>query len=573
MAAHVRYVKPRNGVFQYVRRVPKSVLELPVAFERCFKSQPLFRRSLKTKDRSAIFAAAQAANDEFEALVADALGKKPPAIKRPARALRSVTQADLDRITEQFREMTVTPYNQAYLRADASERYRDDYERMFTELETYAEEITAALQPGAVEAENGPTTPRSSAIRVIEEQGFDAPQGSDDFNLIVAAIRAGRIAGLRHVQELAEGKAAPPAKKARVEKRSGGLTLREATDRYISHKGFSGKPQSEINLCLKIFESLIGSKPLAELKRADFTTYVDHLSQQVVGGKSADSVTRPVSAQTVKKRLGIFRAVINFAITRDWFEGPNPAAGIDISAFVKKPDKAVMPDKRRFKIDELNAVLRHPWFTGCKSAKEPHIPGTHRLKGAEFWVPITAIFTGCRASELGGLKLSEVVLEGETPHLVIRPNEYRPIKNSEARDVPLLDALVELGFKDYVQRIAKTGADRVFPDWTSPPSRAADWGNSKLVRAFNRTVVPTMLKQTLPAGARVETTFHNLRGTFKGMLVSSPKSLHPNIINEVLGHAKGEMDARYVGKVPIDVTYDAIRDCNYKGLILPPPPP
>jgi len=47
------------------------------------------------------------------------------------------------------------------------------------------------------------------------------------------------------------------------------------------------------------------------------------------------------------------------------------------------------------------------------------------------------------------------------------------------------------------------------------------------------------------------------------------RSIHANIINNVIGHAKGEMDSRYVGSLPIEVTYSAIHMCDYKGLVLP----
>ena len=329
------------------------------------------------------------------------------------------------------------------------------------------------------------------------------------------------------------------------------------------------KPASEVELSLSLFEKIVGSKALGALSRSDFSRYVEHLANQVVGGKSEGSIVRSASAQTVKKRLGILRAAINFAIDRDWFSGSNPASGVKVDAFVRKPDKALMPDKRGFKIAELNSLFAYPWFTGCKSAAETHLVGDHRLSGAEYWVPIVALYTGCRASELGGLRVAEVILDDTHPHFLIRANTYRSIKNAEARNVPMLDALMKLGFADYVVRIKDSGADRLFPDWHKGAGDSSGWGNSKLIRSFNRTVIPTALKGTLSPDARTEVTFHNLRSAFKTMLVSQDQGIHPNIINDVIGHAKGEMDSRYVGSLPIEVTYSAIHMCDYKGLVLP----
>lgn len=133
-------------------------------------------------------------------------------------------------------------------------------------------------------------------------------------------------------------------------------------------------------------------------------------------------------------------------------------------AFAKTANKAIMPDKRRLQISELNAIFAHPWFTGCRSATETNKPGQFRLTGAEFWVPIVALFTGCRAAELGGLKVSEVMMEGPCPHLIIRDNEYRRTKSKRTRRVPVLDALIAMGFPAYVHRIRAGGHDRLFPD-------------------------------------------------------------------------------------------------------------
>jgi integrase len=246
-----------------------------------------------------------------------------------------------------------------------------------------------------------------------------------------------------------------------------------------------------------------------------------------------------------------------------------------VSAFVKRVDRSVMPVKRRFKVTELNKLFQHPWFTGCRSATETHQPGNHRLNGAEYWGPIVALLTGCRAAELAGLRIADVRLDDPHPHLLIRHNQYRGIKNGEAREVPIIEMLAEHGFGDYFERIARTGADRLFSDWkgkAAPAGGQPAWSNGPMMRAFNRTVVPAALGEELVTGARLEVTFHGLRGAFKTMLSTHDPAININIINEVVGHAKSELDARYIGKLPIEDTYPAIKGCRYKGLVLPSVP-
>ncbi len=283
-----------------------------------------------------------------------------------------------------------------------------------------------------------------------------------------------------------------------------------------------------------------------------------------------------MSSSTLKKKLGLLRAAINHAIETDNYAGVNPAARIDAGRFTKPVPKALMPDKRPFTVHELQLLLQHPWFTGCESVSRSHSPGEHRLNGMHFWVPVLAMHTGCRAGELGGLRLSEVRLDHQHPHLVIQDNVYRTTKGSYRRSVPILDVLLDLGFGNFVERIARADHDRLFHDWKAPAGRteagATAWSNGSLIRAFNRTVVPQQLGTILAEGARQEVTFHGFRGAFKTLLGRSEYNLPENYKHEVIGHAKSALDKRYIQEIPLEDTYPAMRACAYERLQLPPAP-
>jgi integrase len=212
------------------------------------------------------------------------------------------------------------------------------------------------------------------------------------------------------------------------------------------------------------------------------------------------------------------------------------------------------------------------------SRNRSHEAGEVRLTGAHYWAPVVALFTGCRAAELGGLKLNEIHLSGPHPHIHIRDNEYRRTKGGYARFVPLLDALLELGFGEYVEAIRARGNDRLFPDWQSPKSTGnfdkddAAWSNASVIRAFNRTVIKHRLGEVLPADARREVTFHSFRGAFKSMISRSRFGININAINDVIGHAKLREDPRYVD-VPIEESHEALHACRWDDLVVPSAPP
>ncbi len=144
--------------------------------------------------------------------------------------------------------------------------------------------------------------------------------------------------------------------------------------------------------------------------------------------------------------------------------------------------------------------------------------------------------------------------------------------------MPIIDELFQLGFGEYVNSVRRAGAIRLFPDWISPKSKNgfdradAAWSNASWVRKFNRNVVPFAMGDRLPDNTRSPVTFHSFRGAFKAMLGLHQPHVAPNIINEVIGHSKGEMDNRYVGVVALEETYPAIRACRWNGLILPSSP-
>ena len=574
--------KAKSGVWMYERRVPKAIRDDPSAFIH-FDSKPLFRRSLLTKVHAEAFEPASRVHAEFEKKLRRALGEPDiSVVTPPSRLLKQVTQSDIDRIAQRYRELTRSRFERAQLLADSDPDAADELKRLHYQLEMDAAEINSILVDRKRPAELSPyEAPADTARWIIGNEGYDAPEGSVAFGSIANAVRSGTIKGYSDIDAMAKGLAIP-----KLEADSGSetppMTISEAVERYLIHGSFPPKTATEAKLALKQFISVVGNKSIESLKRADFQKFLEFLAGQKVGGRSAGSVKRPMSKQTLQKRLGFLRSAIRHAIERGWFVDPshggepiNPASGLKLDAYVAKADPAVTPPKRRFKIDELNRIFAYPWFAGCKSPSDTHTPGTYRLQGSEYWAPVVALYTGARASELGGMAIGEVKITDAHPHFVIRDNEFRRTKRGNIRNVPILDALFELGFGEYYERVAASGASRLFPDWHCPKGSErsgredAAWSNAKIIRAFNRTVIPSALKGEFVTGSRQPVTFHSFRGAFKALLNDARYKLSRNLINEVIGHKKDEMDERYIGEHPIEETYPAIRSCKYSGLIIP----
>lgn len=313
--------------------------------------------------------AAEAVSREFESLVARAKGK-PLRIEAPtARSLRKLTETDLEAIQERYRDLTARPFENAHLYADSVEGAAEDLERMHYELGQYAEELSEALKPGAKKSSvESIDTPAEAAAFIIQNEGFDTTIDTPDFARIVSAVRSGMKQGYERIAALADGTALPKTSDARPKAdTSKSITIGEAVALYLDHKNLPSKTVAEVNLALRIFHEVVGDKALDKLTRDDFKRYVEHLAGLKVGGKSAGSIERPISAQTVKKRLSLLRSAITLAEHRGWHSGTNPAAAINVDVWVKPRDRTLMPDKRGFTVGELNRLFKHPWFTGCLS--------------------------------------------------------------------------------------------------------------------------------------------------------------------------------------------------------------
>jgi integrase len=92
-----------------------------------------------------------------------------------------------------------------------------------------------------------------------------------------------------------------------------------------------------------------------------------------------------------------------------------------------------------------------------------------------------------------------------------------------------------------------------------------------VIRSFNQTLIPKALDGLLVEGARRAVTFHGFRGAFKTLLMMNKYGIQPNYVHEVVGHEKSNLDARYIGEIPLAETYPAVRACHYEGLVLPRP--
>jgi integrase len=584
-----------GGVWYFERRVPLDVILSVDAWQRVFGGKKLWRKSLRTRNLIDAVERYYDVATEFEAFLADARG----AIAAPTVLAHAQPQETSVLTTDEYtalgyreHKIITSGWSQLSAKSNVSAKFAEKFEADSAEYMANRPRRLEQIRNRNLRSVSGADWPlpfsRASEINV--ENGYNMSLESNRFGVLVGVIRGAMLRADADIVEIINGSLTSPSSASPVARDAAKInralarrtpTISETVKTYVDAGGSNNKlavrTKNGMHQALDEFVAAVGDKQLHHITRADVQRFLQLEGAKSVGGKTPSSIKRPMSPATVKKKMTFLRSAVAMAIDRENFEDANPFATVKVAGYVKAVNKAVTPDKRAFSLSELRTLLSHPWFVGCEDTSDRGSlrPGAHRLNDARFWGPILALYTGCRVGELGGLRLSEVFLDDDHPHIQIQPNRYRGIKNNKPRTVPILDALRSLGFDQYLRTVLATGADRVFPDW-SPPKRIsldgdsdALWSSSKWPKAFNRTILPAALKGTLDPDMRRPVTLHSFRGSFKRLLEDSDIPKH--YVDDIIGHAKSEIDQRYSGTRSIDFLSDRTRMLEYKNLSITTP--
>ncbi|MER9689674.1 site-specific integrase [Mesorhizobium sp. M0139] len=182
-----------------------------------------------------------------------------------------------------------------------------------------------------------------------------------------------------------------------------------------------------------------------------------------------------VSAKTVKdSNLSALKVVFGWGVANG-LVGHNPATGVTL-----KVGKPARHRSKGFSDEEAKTIL-----SGALS----HERGQENPKtfAAKRWIPWLCAFTGARVGELAQLRKQDVTLRGDVWVIRITP-EAGTVKTNEAREVPLHQQVIDLGFPAFVQEAA---SGHLFLKVDPPENvRGALRGLKNRLAEFGRTFVP-----------------------------------------------------------------------------------
>ncbi len=312
--------------------------------------------------------------------------------------------------------------------------------------------------------------------------------------------------------------------------------LRDVLPQWTASRARKPATVKAAQKALALYEAAIGDPPIASLTRPQG---VDMRASLLAGG---------VSAKTARDRFDFIKGFLNFAALELELIPKNPWTGLRIEYTTTNPRKP-------WTTESLGALFSRPLFTAYA------VPSAWGAGAdAAYWMPLLALYSGARVSELAQLRTIDVETVDGVPMLRITNEEAsgNVLKTDAARrTTPIHSELIRLGFLEYVEALRQAGAARLWPALPLLKGKPGNYFSSW----FNTT------QREAPEGARKLPDFHSFRHTVRSKLASAKVS--EPMMNVLVGHEIGGSEGArtYTHRTPADLQ-EAVEAIAYPGVEL-----
>jgi integrase len=310
------------------------------------------------------------------------------------------------------------------------------------------------------------------------------------------------------VDQITQGLVTAPVIKFNSTPEGCGYDLVDVKDHYLRLKGV-GKDQkffSMVDRNIRYLIEAIGNRDLTAYNSSDGAKFRDYLC------------SRGLVRSSVKRAFASLRPMINLMIQEQGLDVHNPLAN------------TYMPD-------DLNTSKRKPIpLLEIRNVQSLCTNMDDDIR----WVVALVSDTGLRLAEACGLELSDVVLDGPIPHLIIRANSCRNLKTrASERKVPLVGAALWAAERAY--RVAyRRESEFLFSRYTKGGTCNANSASA----ALNK-----WMKSYVDEGCVIHSFRHSMRDRLRAVECPS------DIVDQIGGWSRSSVGENYGSGYPLKVLH------------------
>lgn len=285
--------------------------------------------------------------------------------------------------------------------------------------------------------------------------------------------------------------------------------------------------------------------PMSQITKGDIGYYIHDLRSRQHFDIETQSMVRKIKDRTIQhKYLASLGTLFEYA--QNIFAYPKveiPTIGHGV--FTKKDyKKTVYKSKYKpFTENELSIIFNPNSFL-------------KQQRPADFWLPLLAIFTGCRIAELCQLTLTDITKIAEIWTISINDDENKKIKTEASRRIiPVHPILIKLGFLEYIED-AKSYGGMLFPYLTA--NKFGNYSETPSER-FGKYLDSLNIKDP-------KKVFHSFRGTVNSRF--KDLGVHEGTRCQVMGHEyETTNDTNYTEPHSLQYIYEIlINNLNFNDI-------
>lgn len=303
------------------------------------------------------------------------------------------------------------------------------------------------------------------------------------------------------------------------------------------------KNRNDTDRVFRLAEEALGKRanlPLTKLENADARAVRDHMLKRTKAGKSGDTI-KPSS---VRRELNVLASAWKVALKG--FDLNRNAKAINIFEGLNIPQERAQSqqDER----DPLPYPVIKAMWTKLETAREK--AGGTLPQQRIIWRLLAG--TGCRESEIAGLRVKDLNLSAPIPHLKVAWHEDRRVKNkTSVRSIPLVGDALDAA-SEAVEAAGK--GKELFPAYYG------NGGGNRLSAALMKHL-RAVREGDEPSKQVIHSLRHNMADWLRLARVETRTE------NLILGHALGGVGARVYGgsQADLELTQEAMKAAHERA--------